>query len=489
METNVDEENQLLGASSRIYRARWWILLLSFLHFLQQCFSINTWGPIAQSVKRAFDWEDTTIVFILNMCRAGSMVYICIGSYVLDKAGLRVAMLMYSATALFSNGLRSLSKDKSIALVSICFFFKRLITIGEFLKGCNGVITFAAPPIIADRWFPPGERITALAIMILAAYVGDGVSSIIGPKVVEKPIFTHDSILHNSTVTANSTRVINGEEMLDEVMTYLYVQCGVSAVLFIMTVAYFPDKPSSAPSTSSGMSRLNYLESFRKLVRNKHLLLVVVVLGVIMGIYTSFIQVTDIIYDPLGVSQLSAGWIAFYTIITGSVLGFFIARFSDKFMKRLKSVLLAMFVLIIATSLWTALLANGLLPYSKWQLYVSAIVSGAVMNASFPLWYEVICEMSFPIPGGIINGMANFVVVVFANIFFGLMYMPVSDYRWLTWTMFASSLLGFMTLLLLPLTYIRTDIDKEAKDEDDSRSNEADNIMMETCTQENVGKD
>ncbi|XP_060070128.1 solute carrier family 49 member 4-like [Ylistrum balloti] len=474
----MNEENQLLESPSRIYRARWWMLLLSSLHFLHQNVGLNTWGPIAQSVKRAFDWEDTTVVFILNMGRVGSILYMCVGSYVLDKAGLRVAMLIYSVTMLLSNGLRSLSTDKDVAVI--------LITIGEFLNGCNGVITFAAPPIIADRWFPPGERITASAIMVLAAYLGEGLSSIIGPKVLEKPIFANDSVLQNSTVTTGSTTVINGEEILDGLMAYLYVQCGVSVVLFIMTVAYYPNKPSSAPSTSAGMSRLSYLESFRKFVRNKHLILLVLVFGVMIGVYTSWVQVIDIIYNPIGVSQLSAGWIAFYTIIIGSALGFVIARFSDIFMKRLKSVLLAMFVLTIATSLWTALIANGLLPYSKWQLYVSAIVSGAMINASFPLWYELICEMSFPIPGGIINGMSNFFFLVFANVFFALMYIPVSDHRWLTWTMFVCSLLGFVTLLLLPVTYVRTDIDMEAKEVDGSHSNKADNIMMETCSQENV---
>ncbi|XP_060075589.1 solute carrier family 49 member 4-like [Ylistrum balloti] len=463
----MNEENQLLESPSRIYRARWWMLLLSSLHFLHQNVGFNTWGPIAQSVKRAFDWEDTTIVFILNMGRVGSVLYMCIGSYVFDKAGMRDYHV-------------SLKKPKCL------FFIKRLITIGEFLNGCNGITAFVAPPVIADMWFPPGERITASAIMVLAAYLGEGLSSIIGPNVLEKPIYANDSILQNSTVTTESTTVINGEEILDGLMSYLYVQCGVSVVLFIMTVAYYPDKPSSAPSTSAGMSRLSYVESFRKLVRNKHLLLLVLVFGVMIGVYTSWVQVIDIVYNPIGVSQLSAGWIAFYTIIIGSILGFVIARFSDIFMKRLKPVLLAMFVLTIVTSLWTALIANGLLPYTNWQLYVSAIVSGAMINASFPLWYELICEMSFPIPGGIINGMSNFVFLVFANVFFALMYIPVHDHRWMTWTMFVCSVIGFVTLLLLPVKYIRTDIDMESKEVDDSHSNKADNIMMETCSQENV---
>ncbi|XP_033725650.1 solute carrier family 49 member 4-like [Pecten maximus] len=358
------------------------------------------------------------------------------------------------------------------------YFVLRLITVGEFLNGCNGVVSFALPPVVAERWFPPGERITASAIIALAAYVGDGIASIAGPKLVEKPIFANISILNNSTETTGTTKVTNADEILDELMIYLYIQCGVSAALFIATLAYYPDKPPSAPSTTASMSRLTYKESFQKLFRNKHLVLLVLVFGVMVGTYTSWFQVIDMIYDPIGFSQLSAGWIGFYTVMTGSILGFFIARFSDIFMKRLKPVLLTMFSFTIAASLWTALIASEFLPYSTWQLYVSAIVGGGLLNASFPLWYEVICEISFPIPGGIMNGMSDFVFLLFANGFFALMYIPMTDHRWLTWTMFVCSLVAFLTLVLLPVTYIRTNIDIEAKEEDASRGKELDNITI-----------
>ncbi|OWF39572.1 disrupted in renal carcinoma protein 2 homolog [Mizuhopecten yessoensis] len=469
----MGEENLLLESTSRTYRARWWILMLSSFHFMHQNVGLNTWGPIAQSAKGAYDWEDTTIVFILNMGRLGSILYICIGSYLLDKAGLRVAMITYSVNMLISNSLRSLSKNKEVSFI--------LITIGEFLNGCNGVTSFAAPPILAARWFPPGERITASAIMVLSAYVGDGLSSLIGPVIVEKPNFANNSIANDSTLTNGTTSdllVANADEILDEVMIFLYIQCGVSAVLMIATVAYFPDKPSSAPSTSAAMSSLNYRESFWKLVTNKRLVFLVLVFGIMVGVYMSWIMVIDIIFDPMGISQLNAGWITFYTIITGSILGFIIARFSDIFMKRLKPILLTLFVFTITAFLWIALIASEILPYSTWQLYVSAIVGGSLLNASFPLWYEIVSEMSFPIPGGIINGISDVIFLIFANVFFVLMYIPVSDYRWMTWIMFVCSMLGFVTLVFFPVTYIRTDIDLEAKEVNDNQGNELDNITL-----------
>jgi len=54
------------------------------------------------------------------------------------------------------------------------------MTIAEALNGCNGIISFAGPPIIASTWFPQRERITATAISVLGTYIGDGLSSIVG---------------------------------------------------------------------------------------------------------------------------------------------------------------------------------------------------------------------------------------------------------------------------------------------------------------------
>jgi len=54
---------------------------------MHQNIGLNTWGPIAQSTKAVYNWEDTTIAFILNMGRLGSFVFLFFGCYVLDRKG------------------------------------------------------------------------------------------------------------------------------------------------------------------------------------------------------------------------------------------------------------------------------------------------------------------------------------------------------------------------------------------------------------------
>jgi len=82
-----NEENMLLKTDKKCYKTRWWILFISTLHFIHQNIGMNTWGPIAQSAKTVYNWEDTTIAFILNMGRLGGLVSVFFVCYLLDRTG------------------------------------------------------------------------------------------------------------------------------------------------------------------------------------------------------------------------------------------------------------------------------------------------------------------------------------------------------------------------------------------------------------------
>ncbi len=53
-------------SSHRVYRRRWYILLLFATLELHQCLVWNTFGPIAFAVKFAYRWSDATLAMLLN---------------------------------------------------------------------------------------------------------------------------------------------------------------------------------------------------------------------------------------------------------------------------------------------------------------------------------------------------------------------------------------------------------------------------------------
>jgi hypothetical protein len=49
-----------------VYTRRWWIIAVFSYNCITQTLIWNTWGPIAQSAKEVFGWDDVTIGMIPN---------------------------------------------------------------------------------------------------------------------------------------------------------------------------------------------------------------------------------------------------------------------------------------------------------------------------------------------------------------------------------------------------------------------------------------
>ncbi|CAG2219534.1 DIRC2 [Mytilus edulis] len=195
--------------------------------------------------------------------------------------------------------------------------------------------------------------------------------------------------------------LLNLDQLKGDIMRLMYYECGLAAIVFLAVLIYFPDKPPSAPSYTASVKRVHYLNAFCKLLTNGPLWLISLACAIPTGVYGAWGAVLDLILNPVGISQMEAGWIGFYATIAGGISCVFVARFSDIFMKHMKLFLMCLFLCGGGAIIWFTLICTKVLAFSTVQLYSSSILAGMFVNGGIALFYELCAETSYPVAEGV----------------------------------------------------------------------------------------
>ena len=115
----------------------------------------------------------------------------------------------------------------------------------------------AGPPLISSQWFPTRERTTATSINLAFNMLGNGLSMLLGPRLVHTP--------------ANNNTAV--EHVRHEIDLYMYSHAGVAVTLFVLFCVYFPSKPPHPPAPSSAIQRTQFLPGLKALLGNTNVLL------------------------------------------------------------------------------------------------------------------------------------------------------------------------------------------------------------------------
>ena len=220
-------------------------------------------------------------------------------------AGLRFS-------ALFSIGLLVLSLVTLVISCGIGQCKLSAIYITTFtVSFVSAGIQMVALLRLSAIWFPPTERTTATAICIQISYLGTAASYIIGPNIIPDV----GSYKHGHKIDIINLRNHTSPERMnylkDKIEEFLYILLGVATFLFLCFAVYFPAKPPTAPSASAVSKRLNILAGLKNLVRNKNLLILVLVYSISCGVQWGWVYVMDLILSGVGIDQKTAGWIGF----------------------------------------------------------------------------------------------------------------------------------------------------------------------------------
>ncbi|XP_078678827.1 solute carrier family 49 member 4 homolog [Branchiostoma floridae x Branchiostoma belcheri] len=444
----------------RVYKRRWYIVGIFALLGSIHCAIGNTWGPIADSAGKVLGWTDSNIALV-NNCGCFSYVLLAIPfSWLMDVKGLRTSVLLAAFFMLLGTGMRCFTLEEPVATW--------LIYLGQFLNGCGAPVLMAAPPLISATWFPPKQRTTATAIAGLLGNVGCALSYVIGPLAVSQPGEPTNHTGNHSDIRtlvempeinhANNTDIKSIEA--EQIMRLMYIEFGLTAVLFLAILVYYPACPPSPPSLSASISRLNFTSGVKGLLTNGSFWLVCLSYGMVQGSIGGWGNILDVNVSSYNVTQVQAGWVGFYGNLIGCAFSFVFARLGDYFAGHFKLMLILLAVLQAATMLWFILMVNvSLIPFSMASLYTTFALTQVCLSGSGPIYYEMSVELTYPVAEGITTIVLTLVYYIFCLLVLLLPMVPALGVAWLNWATLGTTFVVLPMLCCFRERYGRLSID------------------------------
>lgn len=447
--------------SCAVYHRRWYILAVFSLIAGVQAAAWNTWGPITGSAEDVFGWSDGTIALLENWGPIAYIISFLLFSWLMDVKGLRISVLITVALMFLGTGLRCITFSPEPATW--------LIHVGQFLNDLAAPVAMGGPPLVSSTWFPPHQRATATAISSLMSYVGISVSFGIGPfvlnpsEVADPPNSTEESLVEVKNVSNKLPKEMPWNEAIararHHIMVYMYVEFAIVAFLFMCVLVYFPAKPPKPPSFSAAKRKIDYIEGGKRLLKNCQFWNLNILYGATTGVFSGWGGVLAVNLLSFNLKQDTAGWIGFYANIAGCIFGFIMARFADVFTGRMKLFLVFLFFGSTASFLWFSLLCQGIIPFSKVWLYISAVLGGCFINGSIPLFYELTIETTYPIAEGIPMAVITTSNHVACLLFLAALMIPGIGTMWMNWCMVGICGGCIPLLLLFRERYTRLELD------------------------------
>ncbi|XP_035658680.1 solute carrier family 49 member 4 homolog isoform X2 [Branchiostoma floridae] len=432
-----------------LYGRRWYVLAVFSLLGIAQGAVWNSWGPVSVSAKLVFAWKDTDIALLENWDNITYVAFTVVAMWILVVKGLRFSVVLTALLIAVGTGLRCIPASAGIATI--------LINAGQFLNGVAGIMLMAAPPLISSTWFPPNQRTTATAISSIFNYVGTSVGYLIGPLFVSQP-----HLMPNSTLHYNQTVV---EDISGQIMRLMYVECGYCTAVFLAILIYFPSKPPTPPSLSAAMDRLDFRTGLKKLFRHGQFWLVCLAYCVPGGVIGGWTAVLDVILSPHGISQIDAGWLGFYGNIAGCGVGLLLGRFADYFAGHLRLIIVVMMCCATGSLTWFTIMLFGALPLTQVSLYISFILTMVSVNASIPLFLELVMETTYPIEEAVSAGVMTWGNNLFALIFLLVPLLPKVGVTWMNWAALGGVACSVPLLCVFRENYRRLHLDTGAGSE------------------------
>ncbi|XP_061164418.1 solute carrier family 49 member 4 homolog [Saccostrea echinata] len=436
---------------THIYKRRWYVLIVYSLLAFTQGGYWNTWGPIAATSEDAFGWSDADIALLSNWGPISYVLAAFVMSWVVDVKGLRWSCLSTAVMVALGAGVRCITDQPP--------YVTWTVNIGQFLNGLAGPVAMGVPPALSALWFPVKERTTATALATVLNGIGVGVSFSLGPYMVKDR--TSDT---NSTVSNTSRTNMTDDDRISQerhdIMIYMYVEAAWAAFILLLILIYFPAKPPKPPTLSASMERMDFKAGAKCLVRNVRFWIICATYGISLGVFNCWQSVLDVILKPHNIDENEAGWLGFYSILAGCVGSVILAKFADVFSRHMKMFLLLLYISGSACFVWFTLLINGTIPDSTYSLYAAIILATLLLNASVPLYYEMACEVTYPVAEGITNFVLTLVNNIGGLVFLLVGMIPHIGTAWANWACLGAIVSCIPVLFLIKENYNRLEVDE-----------------------------
>jgi hypothetical protein len=448
---------KMLGPATqeyKVYRNRFYILGSFMLTSLNQCLFWLTYSPITQESQAYYGISGATVNLLLNW---GPIVYVLVILPVMTLAarpnGLRSCVLLAASLQCVTGCIRCIPSlfpgtflESAGGNRDAGLFF---IHTGQILNGVCGPLVMSTPTLLSQSWFPANERTTATASAVLANNFGSALGFLITPLLVRQN--------HPGDIPA---------------LLYTHAVIGLLGLALVMS--YFPNAPPSPPSAAAArvlpsgsaapattapatatvtaacsaddcqepedFSAREFLRGMLRAARDGNFMRLALGGGTIAGAFIAWNGVLNAILRPDGCagalpgspaaevcySDAASGWVAFASTIAAIVGGMAVGYVADHYMqKRFRVLLLGLLWCCVVSYSWFTLQLPSslfpdtphLLPGNEVTVIGAAILAGGFLGSTTPLFFELMVELTYPLPASISTGIMTFLQSISAAVF------------------------------------------------------------------------
>ncbi|KAJ7391006.1 hypothetical protein OS493_021026 [Desmophyllum pertusum] len=96
--TSPEDIDRMAASNIKVYKRRWYILIIFTLLNTTGNILWNTWPPIQETCQLVFGWDKTNVLIIGALQALGSIISIVPSAWLLDTKGLRFGSVMFHIT-------------------------------------------------------------------------------------------------------------------------------------------------------------------------------------------------------------------------------------------------------------------------------------------------------------------------------------------------------------------------------------------------------
>ena len=280
-----------------------------------------------------------------------------------------------------------------------------LLHAGQIVNALAGPLLLACPSKLSVNWFADSERSLATAVATISNGFGIGLAYLVFPIV----------FAGQSGAEGSASDVLDAAEAKMPVL--LRVTAGVAAVPFVLACLYFPDHPSSFPSSTAAQRHYNpsmaslapqaisFSSGLWRTLLTPAFVLLILSTGINTGVYTVWSTTLPSTLSNTSFSlQQSASLVSVtrFAGIAGGLAGGWVAGLAS--MRRRFKPLLCVFLYLSLVSFTVFALtqpsigaSSAVLP-SNWYLlsFVAVGCGGFFLGGTIPLSYELGAELTYP---------------------------------------------------------------------------------------------
>ncbi|XP_015180295.1 PREDICTED: feline leukemia virus subgroup C receptor-related protein 1 isoform X5 [Polistes dominula] len=345
---------------------------------------------IANIVERYYKVTSVLVDLTSMIFMIAYIPFIFPASYLLDKFGLRVAVIAGAIGTAIGSWIKVFSVSPNLFWTAF---------LGQTIVAISQTFVLSVPSRLAAVWFGPDQVSSACSIGVFGNQLGIAIGFLFPPILVPN--------------SDDPDLVARGFQIM------LYIVAAITSLVLVLILLFFKAQPPLPPSPAQAVQRDNesaedFIQSVKRLLTNVGYLLLLLSYGINVGIfYAISTLLNQIILEYFPGHEEDAGRVGL-TIVCAGMLGSVVCGIVLDKTHKYKETTLGIYI----CSFLGMIIFTFTLDIDRiYVVYITSAVLGFFMTGYLPVGFELAAELTYPEPEGTSAGLLNAVTQVFGILF------------------------------------------------------------------------